>query len=215
MEIFRDESSGRCRRCGHKFLNPGTDLGCAQWCSLANECLGFTPQRELASDGTESALAARLIQWVEQEFKSDPACIAHELRVFQYAKELVKNEGGDPRVVLSAALLLATSVHNTGNAENPPEQCACRSETTAKAREALKHMRLDEAAIQRVCQILESCRKGEDSDAIEFQIVCDSQSLAKLAAEQFMGTPSEWENMIRTSLRTETAKNKARGLLHT
>ena len=34
-----------------------------------------------------------LIQWVEQEFKSDPACIAHALRVFQYAKELVHKSG--------------------------------------------------------------------------------------------------------------------------
>src|SRR3972149_2380138 len=103
VEIFRDESAGRCRRCGHRFLKPGTDFGCAKWCSLANECLGFAPQRKSEGNDTESALGARLIQWVEQEFKNNPACIAHALRVFQYAKELVRKEGGDPRVVLSAA----------------------------------------------------------------------------------------------------------------
>ncbi|MGA2066288.1 MAG: DUF3786 domain-containing protein [Thermoguttaceae bacterium] len=49
VEIFRDESAGRCRRCGHRFLNPGANFGCAQWCSLAKECVGFIP-RPAASD---------------------------------------------------------------------------------------------------------------------------------------------------------------------
>ena len=43
VEIFKDESAGRCRHCGHRFLSPGTDFGCAQWCSLSNECLGIDP----------------------------------------------------------------------------------------------------------------------------------------------------------------------------
>jgi len=215
VEIFRDESAGRCRRCGHRFLNPGTDFGCAKWCSLANECLGFAPQRQSEGDSTESALAARLIQWVEQEFKSDPACITYALKVFQYAKELVRKEGGNPRVVLSAALLLATGAHTSGPVGSPPEQCSRLPEAPAKVREALEHMKLDPDTTRRICQILENCRTGEDSEAIEFQIVCDSLSLAKLATEPFVGSPGHTETMIQTSLRTEAAKDKARGLCHT
>jgi hypothetical protein len=215
VEIFRDENSGHCRRCGHRFLNPGTDFGCAQWCSLAKECLGYAPERKSEGEATESALAARLIQWVEREFKSDPACIAHALKVFQYAKDLVQKEGGDPRVVLSAALLLATGVYTIGFVESPPEHCGSQPEATTKMKAALEHMRFDVDTARRVCNILENCQKGENNDAIEFQIVCDSQALARLAAENFAGSSDEWENLIRTSLRTEAAKIKARGMFHT
>ena len=75
VEVFRDENSGRCRRCGHKFFAPGADFGCAQWCSLAKECLGFAPERQPQPGSAEGALAARLIQRVEAVFKNDPASI--------------------------------------------------------------------------------------------------------------------------------------------
>jgi hypothetical protein len=215
VEIFRDENSGHCRHCGHRFLNPGTDFGCAQWCSLANECLGYAPQRKSGGDAAESALAARLIQWLEQEFKGNPARIAQALRIFQCAKELARIEGGDPRVVLSAALLLASGVYNSEPFESSPGQIDCGPKTAAKLEQALKHARLDEDTAQRVSQILEKCRKGEKADAIEFQIVCDSQTLVGLAAQHFAGSSDEWENLIRTSLNTEAAKNIARTLPHT
>ena len=151
---------------------------------------------------------------MEQEFRSDPSFIVHALRVFQYAKELVRKEGGDPRVVLSAALLLATGEHTSGPAESAPEQGGCLPEAQAKVKEALQHLRLDEETANRVCHILENCRTGKDAVAVDCQIVCDSQTLAKLAAEHFVGEPGEWEKIIQSSLLTETAKNKARVLFH-
>jgi hypothetical protein len=132
--------------------------------------------------------------------------------VFQYAKELVRKEGGDPRVVLSAALLLATGACESGPIESQPEQVSNRPEATTKMKAALDHMRFDEDTARRVCHILENCRKGENADAIDFQIVCDSQTLAGLAAEHFAGSSGEWENLIQTSLRTDAARNMARGL---
>ena len=41
VEIFKDESSGRCPKCRHRFKNPRTDFRCAEWCEHAAECLGF------------------------------------------------------------------------------------------------------------------------------------------------------------------------------
>ena len=39
VEIFSDEDAGRCHGCGRRFPNPGKGPNCAQWCSLAQECL--------------------------------------------------------------------------------------------------------------------------------------------------------------------------------
>ncbi len=117
-------------------------------------------------------------------------------------------------MVLSAALLSATGAYESSHIESQPEQFSRRPEAMTKMRAALEQIRLDEDTARRVCHILENCGKGENTDPIEFQIVCDSQALARLAAEHFAGSSSEWENLIGTSLRTEAARNKARGLFH-
>ena len=75
VEIFRDEVAGRCLRCGHKFLALQADFGCAQWCSVAKECLGFAPDQRSQPGFAGDALAAQLIQRLERECKNDPALL--------------------------------------------------------------------------------------------------------------------------------------------
>jgi hypothetical protein len=110
---------------------------------------------------------------------------------------------------------MASEVYNSGLIESPSKQFSSLHKATATVEQALQHIRLDPDTARRVCDILENCRKGENTESIEFQIVCDSQTLAQLAAESFAGSSGEWENLIQTSLRTEAAKNLARSLFHT
>ena len=212
VEIFRDESAGRCARCGHKFLDPGANFGCAQWCSLAKECLGFARSGSRSQVAPEGALAARLIQRVEQSFKNDPARIAHVLRVFQFAKELVREEGGDPRVVLCASLLLATGTHEAVCTEEASGAPSSQTGATS-ADEVLQQMGLDEVALREFGRSLVAITGTKTLMPSSLRIVCDADRLAKLAVEHFTGSPDELENMIHTSLRTETGKRKARGLI--
>lgn len=214
VEIFRDESLGKCSKCGHKFENPGKEIGCAKWCGMANECLGIITKLGSESNSGECALAARLIQWVEQEFRDSPNFIVHVLKLYQYAKELVRKEGGNPRVVLCAALLLAVGLHTSEAVESKPEQSNRLSNAKEKVNEALQHLKLDEETSRMVCQILESYESGKAIDTIEYQIVCDSQTLAKMAVQPFVDDPSGWENVIQAGLRTQAAKEKAHNLFH-
>ena len=50
IEFFKIDTSRRCHRCGYRFKNPRLDLGCAQWCPAARECLaslgGFSANAE-------------------------------------------------------------------------------------------------------------------------------------------------------------------------
>ena len=39
VEFFKDDLSRKCPRCGARFKNPHLDLGCAEWCTHAKECL--------------------------------------------------------------------------------------------------------------------------------------------------------------------------------
>ncbi len=40
VEFFKDDSLRRCPNCGYRFRNPRLDLGCAEWCPYAEQCLG-------------------------------------------------------------------------------------------------------------------------------------------------------------------------------
>jgi len=189
VEFFKDESSGRCRSCGHRFLNPGADFGCAQWCSLAKECVGFAPNRGPAADATEGALAARLIQAIREESDGESARVARAVTVFRFAKELVVQEGGDPRVVLAAALLL---------------------ESAAKARGILLGIGMDEPTIERVCQIVEHSRMGRELETIEFKVVWDSDLLARLASGEPDRGQEAPERAVEPRLKTEAGRAMAR-----
>ena len=41
VEFFKDDRSRKCPHCGARFRNPCIDLGCAEWCPYAAECVDF------------------------------------------------------------------------------------------------------------------------------------------------------------------------------
>jgi len=40
VEFWKDEPSVKCPQCRRVIVNPKLDLGCAQWCQHAEQCLG-------------------------------------------------------------------------------------------------------------------------------------------------------------------------------
>ena len=39
VEFFKDEPKLKCLNCGKIVVNPKMDMGCAQWCKYAEQCL--------------------------------------------------------------------------------------------------------------------------------------------------------------------------------
>jgi hypothetical protein len=128
------------------------------------------------------------------------------------AKELVGKEGGDPRVVLAAALLLDIAKDEPSHTDGADKNRTCQTDGLRKANDILRRMGLDEDTSRRVCQILCGYRTGHDLDTIEFKIVCDAERLARLAAENTDKDRGELQNLISRGLRTETARARAREL---
>jgi len=50
VEFFKDEPKMKCRKCGQMVANPKIDLGCAQWCQYAQQCLGVSAVKNKESD---------------------------------------------------------------------------------------------------------------------------------------------------------------------
>lgn len=43
LEFWKDEPVLCCPSCNKEVRNPRLDLGCAEWCPSADECLGILP----------------------------------------------------------------------------------------------------------------------------------------------------------------------------
>jgi hypothetical protein len=125
-------------------------------------------------------LAARLIHALEERFQSDRPRFTRALKVFQFAKSLVGKQGGDPRVVLAAALLLDLAVYRSRDAASPSNLEDDSAGGIAEARGLLKQSGLDEETSQRIDGILTSYRAGRKSDTLEFRVVCEAAQMADI-----------------------------------
>jgi len=213
VELFQDEAAGRCPGCGHRFRNPKASFDCAQWCAYAAECLGFVPERKAASDPAEGALASRLIQAIKDALREDPPRLARALRSFHYARELLRAEGGDPRVVFAACLLLyvAEARAEASGASATRGDEARRSTNVAQILRS-RDVGLDEDTMASVDRLVGSLRAGRDLDTIEFRVVHDAHTLTQFAAADLSTDPDPLGDLIANRLKTAAARSKARKL---
>ena len=79
------------------------DFGCAAYCKYAEQCLGDLPPELLAQ--RNELLKDRVAIEMKHFFKQDFKRIGHATKVARYAEQIVKEEKGDPAIVLSAAYL--------------------------------------------------------------------------------------------------------------
>jgi hypothetical protein len=129
IEFFKDDARRRCAWCGHMFYNPKIALGCAEWCQYAEKCVPELMQEKKATQTFKERLAelvhARLQDgkdWEQTE------------KGMEYALELFKSEGGDPRVVLAAVLLHRL---DSAQARNLLDELEAEPDTVAAVMELL------------------------------------------------------------------------------
>ena len=212
VEFFKDESSGRCGNCGHRFRNPRVSFDCAKWCAYAEQCVGIVPDRQMPVNPGEGALASLLIQAVKQEYDRDQTRLARALTAFQYARELLSQEGGDPRIVFAATLCLEVGMETAFQARRAAEHESALAGSAARVKRLLTPIGLDADTIECVWNIIRSHWTGEELDTTEFKVVWDSYVLAELASSgSGGGRPADGAAEVR--LRTGAGRRKAESLL--
>ncbi len=214
VEFFKDEGSRRCSGCGHRFKNPKMDLSCAEWCEHAEACLGYAPERKApaAASKGEGPLVSALIREMKAVFGRDQKRIGHALTVYAHARELVRKEGGDPRVVLAAAVL-----HDIGiqEAERKHGSAAGRHqeiEGPPIARKIMEDMGVEAETIEHVCRIIASHHSAKGIDTPEFRILWDSDWLVNLPGEYPGADQDELESVVERIFKTDAGREKARSL---
>ncbi|MCE5336190.1 MAG: phosphohydrolase [Desulfobacteraceae bacterium] len=119
VEFFKDESSRKCRRCGHRVLNPNMDFGCAAYCKYAEECLGEISPELLAkrAEMLKDRVAAEVKRSLGRDFKR----IGRALKVAEFSREIQREEGGDEAVVILAAYLESIRSGNAAPGQSPAD----------------------------------------------------------------------------------------------
>lgn len=156
IEFFKDDTRRRCAWCGHMFYNPKIELGCAEWCQYAEKCVPELVKAKKAAQNFKELLS----EMVQSYLQGDSAAWDRTQKGMAYAQELLKAEGGDPKVVLAAVLLHRVDL--------------------SKAREFLAELETEPEIIEAVLELLVG--KGEDRD-LNRQLFQDVLTLLRVEQE--------------------------------
>ena len=93
-EFFKDEASHKCPKCGNRVQNPKINLGCAQWCEHAKECLGYDPKSVESSFENENdiPLTDKILNEIKLKFGNDSSQYNESKNALSKAEDLLKEK---------------------------------------------------------------------------------------------------------------------------
>ncbi len=213
VEFFKDDASRRCPKCGAKVANPKLNLGCAQWCEHAKECLGYDPKEVLAehaaAGGGGESLLDRLLEAMRATFGRDQKRIDHAEAVLANAQEIMASEGGDPKVVLAAAVLHDIGIQAAEAKHGSSAGRFQEMEGPPIAEAIMKDLGLDTETRDHVGKIIANHHSAKNIDTREFRIVWDSDWLVNIP-EEFPNLGQEkMAKLIDKVFKTDTGRKLA------
>ena len=210
VEFFKDDTTRRCKGCGHRFLNPGMDFGCASYCKYAEQCIGNLPPELIAQK--DDLLKDRVAIEMKRYFKQDFKRIGHASRVARYGEQIGKGERGNLAVILTAAYL-----HDIGikEAERKHQSTAARfqeEEGPPIAREILENLGTGPEMIDEVCDIIGHHHHPRPDESLNFKALYDADLIANLedAWKDKTMKPERIEDIVSGSFLTESGRSLAK-----
>ena len=175
VEFFKDDTSRKCDKCGHRFVNPDMDFGCAAYCPYAEQCIGDLPPELIAQK--EDLLKDRVAIEMKRYFKNDFRRIGHASRVARYAERIGKREQGNLAVILTAAYLHDIGIHEAEKKHGSTAAEFQEAEGPVVARSILEKLGAKDELINEVCDIIGHHHHPRSKDTINFKVVYDSDLL--------------------------------------
>jgi len=213
VEFFKDDTSRKCPSCGHRFVNPKMDFGCAAYCQYAEQCLGDLPPELIAQK--EDFLKDRVAIEMKRYFRTDFKQISHATRVARYAERIGKEERGNLAVILSSAYLHDIGVVEAERKHGSRDAEYQEKEGPAVAMEILTKLGAPPDIIEEVCDIVGHHNHPGPEETVNFKIVYDADRIANLE-ERHKETPmteADLRSRIETGMLTEVGRQVAEQVL--
>ena len=213
VEFFKDDTTRKCGSCGHKFVNPKMDFGCAAYCPFAEQCIGDLPPEVAAQQ--ENLLKDKVAVAVKQYYGRDFRRIGHTSRVARYAEQLARAENANLAVVLAAAFLL--DVDQAGPSQTPGDKDGTGRGNggTAVARAILDRVHARQDMTDAVCDVIQQVRGGNGDASREVGVVRDAMLLAGLEEQKRDGNlQADSLSRMSTACHTAACQQQAETLLN-
>ena len=202
IEFFKDDVYRRCSDCGKRVENPKFNLGCARWCEHAKDCLGYDPKQTEIEGGEGESLVDRLVERLKGELSTDPGRFRRAVAALEYAREILRQEPGDPRIVLLASLLHEIGVADRSRREGDAEEAPF-------ARRILEGAGVHWSVVDRVCRLV-GCEHGADGlDTPEAKAAWDADSMAGMFGGEDHPDEPALASLIEKRFKTRTGREIA------
>ncbi|MFH1719903.1 MAG: HD domain-containing protein [Planctomycetota bacterium] len=206
IEFFKDEPKLKCRKCGQVVANPKIDLGCAEWCQYAEQCLGISAAKRTG------VMREKLIEEMKKVFGDDQKRIEHALAVLNYADRIQAVEGGDPLVVRAAAVLHDIGIQEAERKYGSTAGKYQEIEGPPIAKEILSKYDLAPEVVEHVCKIVANHHSAKDIDTTEFRIVWDADWLVNIPADLPDAGKEKLHDIIEKTFKTHEGRKTAERL---
>ena len=164
VEFYKDDTTRSCAGCGHRFVNPKMDFGCAAYCKFAEQCIGTLPEEFVGT--RDNLLKDKVAVAMKRHYKTDFRQIGYLSRLARHAEKIAREEGVNLAIVLCGAYL-----KDIGSAD---------AETAISAESMLKDAGATYEICSEVCSLLESFGGSPDSYSPEAAVLADADSLLRL-----------------------------------
>jgi hypothetical protein len=152
---------------------------------------------------------------MKRYFKQDFKRIGHATKVARYAEKILKDEPGDPAVVLSAAYLHDIGIHEAERKYGSTEARYQEEEGPPIAREILTRLGAMSEMVDEVCDIVGHHHHPRPEETANFKAVYDADMIVNLE-ENYERSPKGSEDLaarIERTFLTESGRQLASKVL--
>jgi putative nucleotidyltransferase with HDIG domain len=203
VEFFKDEPKLKCRNCRQIVVNPKIDLGCAEWCKYAEQCIGVDTVKNL------KIIREKLINRMKKIFGTDQKRINHALAVLDYAEHIQNVEGGDPLIVRAAAILHDIGIQEAERKHGSSSGKYQEIEGPPIAKEILENYDITDEAIEHICKIIANHHSVRNIDTIEFRIIWDADKIVNLSDDSNVLSDDKLQEIVNKRFKTNEGRRIA------
>jgi hypothetical protein len=151
----------------------------------------------------ESRIAAVRKAMIEY-FGADRRRINHALRVTEFAGELLKEEPGNPELVIVTALLHDIGIHEAERKHGSSAGNLQELEGPPIARRILSSLGYDEPFIDEVCEIIASHHSPGEVETDNFRVIWDADWLVNVEDELDLSDTIKLKKALQKIFLTQT-----------